>query len=216
MSFHHLKDSQKGKTCIVIGNGPSLRTVPREFFAKYSTFGCNLIYKLPYVPDYYTAIDTLGIENNWAGMEAIPAPVKFVREGSQLSGYPLHCVSRWEFSLQPNVWVWHQNCTFVMLQIAYYLGFSTILLVGVDHRFVFEGDPNKPRLIEKDINHFCEDYLSGQMVTYPKLNIAETAYRMAKQVYEADGRHIYNLTEGSALTIFPADTIDEWMTNDRH
>lgn len=213
MSFRHLHDSQKGNTCIVIGNGPSLRNVPKEFFAKYSTFGCNLICKLPYIPDYWCAVDTLGIAKNWELMEAIASPVKFVRENTQLSGYPLHCIPRREFSLQPNIWVWHQNSTFVMLQLTFYLGFSTILLVGIDHKWIVEGPPNLnvPRLIEKDVNHFSEDYLAGQMVTYPKLPIAELAFRMAKAAFEGAGRRVINLTKDTALDVFEKDDLVNWL-----
>lgn len=213
MSFRHLHDSQKGNTCIVIGNGPSLRGVPKEFFVKFNTFGCNLIYKLPYIPDYWCAVDKLGIANNWEAMEAEPSPVKFVRENTELSGYPLHPMPRREFSLQPNIWIWTQNSTTVMLQIAYYLGFETILLVGVDHRWKMEGsqDPNVPRLVTKDVNHFCEDYLAGQMVTYPKPRIAEMSYRMAKSIYETDKRKILNLTEGTDLDVFTKDKLSNWL-----
>jgi len=217
MSFRHLKDSHIGETCTVIANGPSLNLVPREFFAHYATFGCNFIAKLPYIPDFYTVVDKANISDSWEEIEVVPSPLKFVRENTQLSGYPLHCIPRREFSLQPNIWVWEGfSVVYVMLQLAYYLGFTTALVVGLDHKYQFEGDPKTPRLIDgPDPNHFSPDYYRGKIVTYPKLEISALAFRMARKTYEADGRRIINLTDGSAFDGFEFGHLDDWMKGKR-
>ena len=36
-----LRDTHKGETCLVVGNGPSLKKIPKDFLKKYPTFGTN-------------------------------------------------------------------------------------------------------------------------------------------------------------------------------
>ena len=60
--FH---DIHKGETCVVIGNGPSLKLSDIQRLP-YKTFGSNQIYRLPFQPDYYSIVDKemldLGVE----------------------------------------------------------------------------------------------------------------------------------------------------------
>ena len=39
-----MKNSRKGETCLIIGNGPSLANIPLKFLKKYASFGTNRIY----------------------------------------------------------------------------------------------------------------------------------------------------------------------------
>ncbi len=102
--------------------------------------------------------------------------------------------------------------TFVCLQLAYYMGFSTVLLVGCDHSFEFEGEPNAPAVANgKDVNHFHQDYFADGVLWHnPDLDQSARAYKMAKTVYDADGRSIVNLTRGSDLDVFERGDWQEW------
>src|SRR3989304_2973132 len=52
--------------------------------------------------------------------------------------------------------------TYVCLQLAYMMGFSTVLLVGVDHRYEYQGMPNEQQMaVGPDPNHFSPDYFTG-------------------------------------------------------
>ena len=45
--------------------------------------------------------------------------------------------------------------TYAALQIIFYLGFKEVVIIGMDHRFTYEGEPNEERLLtERDTNHF--------------------------------------------------------------
>ena len=48
------------RTCLIVGNGPSLKDVPNTFLAKYPTFGSNRCY-LKFLPDYYASVNPLVI-----------------------------------------------------------------------------------------------------------------------------------------------------------
>ncbi len=104
------------------------------------------------------------------------------------------------FSREPDKWIYEgYTVTYVCLQLAFYMGFSTILLIGVDHSYKFEGYPNEMVIAEgKDKNHFHPEYFSnGRKWHNPDLIQSERAYRIAKMVYGAEGRDIINLTPGA-------------------
>lgn len=194
----------------MIGNGPSLRNVPDEFLASRPTFGSNRIY-LRFVPTYYVVINPLVIANNFDEIEALDT-TKFVRANSGLTGCLLYKGLKDKFSHNPFAWVNEgYSVTHVSLQLAYYMGFSTVLLVGVDHRYEFTGKPNEMQLMENDPNHFDPEYFKGQIWQTPDLDKSAFYFSHASINYTLDGRKIINLTEGTALDTFEKGDINEWM-----
>jgi hypothetical protein len=96
------------------------------------------------------------------------------------------------------------------MQLAYFIGYRTVLLIGVDHRFKVSGSPNQQVVSEgPDPNHFNPDYFGkGFTWNLPDLEQSEQSYRMAKSVFESDGRKIVNCTPGSALDVFEKEELD--------
>jgi hypothetical protein len=199
------------ETCIVIGNGPSLRDVPVEFLDKYPTFGANRIY-LHYTPTYFVCVNPLVIEQNRKEIEALEC-IKFVRAGMGMNGFQLHKGLSKPFSLNPLEWVNEgYTVTFVSLQLARHMDFKTVLLVGVDHRYQFDGKPDEVHLLEgDDPNHFDPEYFKGQRWQNPDLMKSEWYYTHARGMFEAEGRRIINLTPNSALDVFEKGNLSEWM-----
>jgi hypothetical protein len=95
--------------------------------------------------------------------------------------------------------------TYVALQLAFYLGFQQVILIGVDHNFVTQGKPNTTVVSEgDDPNHFSPAYFGkGFRWQLPDLETSERAYRMAKTAYESAGRQVLDATVGGKLTVFP-------------
>lgn len=199
-----------GETCTIIGNGPSLKHVPNMWLDKYPTFGSNKIY-LKYIPTYYVCTNPLILKQNKSAIEMLDCE-KFARAGFIDSGNPLNINPVKEFSTRPYEWVYEgYTVTFVSLQLAYYFGFTTVLLVGIDHRYEYNGKPNQKNVYEgDDVNHFHPDYFKGQEWNNPDLAQSEISYKMAKVVYEKEHRRIINLTYNSALNVFEKDSIDNW------
>ena len=51
------------------------------------------------------------------------------------------------------------TATYAALQIAFYMGFSKIIIIGMDHNFTHSGSPNQEGLLEgADPNHFDSSY----------------------------------------------------------
>ena len=209
-------DKHKGRTCIVIGNGPSLKNVPLMFLGKFPTFGTNRVYLLPkFTATYYTAVNPLVIRQSVKEINAYGAQAKFVREdeaGSFPGCCPLTTTALRTFSYNPAAYIFEgHTVTYVCLQLAFHMGFSTVLLVGVDHTYKMDSSPNAETTWQgDDPNHFTTDYFRGARWNNPDLRNSEIAYGLARKAFEDAGRRIVNLTEGSRLDVFEKETIEEW------
>ena len=100
-----------------------------------------------------------------------------------------------------------QSVTIVNLQIAYYLGFTEVYLIGMD--FSYDQRPDDVKIGNKiisggdDLNHFHKEYFGkGKIWHDPKLHNVLKSYKSAKVNFEKDGRNIYNATYGGKLEIF--------------
>lgn len=206
--YHNL---HKGESCLVLGNGPSLKDVPNAYLKKHTTFGTNRIY-LKFIPDYYVCVNELVIDQFKEEIDAL-ACTKFIRERTRVTkAQQLHLVETEMFSFAPTKWLYDgHNVTFVCLELAFFMGFTTVYLLGVDHRYEFKGQPNEVLYMKDgDPNHFSSDYFKGAKWQAPDLAVSEEAYIMAKEAYESNGRRIINMTPGSALHVFET-TEAEWV-----
>ena len=212
-----MKNRHKGETALVIGNGPTLSDVALEFLNSYPSFGTNRIYLLDgFTPDYYVVVNNLVIQQFNRDIKEIPT-TKFIKahytKHLLTDGIPLNSSAIPAFSRSPLQWVYEgHTVTYVCLQLAYYMGFDTVLLVGVDHRYEFEGAPNEMVYAEgDDVNHFSPHYFDdGRRWNNPDLPMTERAYKMAKTVFDMEGRKIINLTPKSALDIFERGDIKDY------
>jgi hypothetical protein len=100
--------------------------------------------------------------------------------------------------------------TYVAMQIAYYLGFQEIILVGVDHTFRTKGAPNLTVVSEgDDHDHFSTDYFGeGFRWQLPDLETSEWAYSLARRQFEASGRRIVDATVHGKLDVFPKASLE--------
>jgi len=202
----------------VIGNGPSLNAIPLDFLGKYPSFGTNRIYlRDRFTPNYYAAVNPLVIEQfhgdiNLMECEKFIAE-RFIRDWKVKDAHPLYSSPIPSFSREPEKWIYEgYTVTYVCLQLAHFMGFTTVLLVGCDHRYEFEGLPNALAQAKgDDVNHFHPDYFADGMLWHnPDLEQSERAYRIARTVFDADGRQIVNLTPGSDLDVFEKGDWKEW------
>jgi len=94
--------------------------------------------------------------------------------------------------------------THAAFQIAYYMGFSEVIVIGMDHWFPKSGPANAElHMHGADPNHFDPDYFRDQAWDAPNLAGSEQSYRVAKEIYEAEGRRIIDATLDGNCTVFP-------------
>lgn len=219
MRFIDYQDQHAGETCVIVGNGPSLRDVPLSFLKKRPTFGTNRIYLHAegFLPTYYCAVNPLVIEQSLAEICAIPAQTaKFIAApfAEQVPGsFPLRSAGSPLFSFAPSEYIYEgYTVTFVCLQLAFFMGFRTVLLVGVDHRFITNGTPNAEAVWEgNDPNHFTESYFKDARWHNPDLERSAHAYVLAEKAFRENGRRVLNLTRDTALDVFTKEPLKKWM-----
>jgi hypothetical protein len=209
-------DAHKGETAVIIGNGPSLRNVPLAFLKKYPSFGSNRIYLLDnFTATYYCSVNPLVVQQSVTQINEYKAQAKFITDGEAsliMNSYPLVSSGIRKFSYNPAAYIFEgHTVTYVCMQLAFHMGFSTVLLVGVDHKFKMDGPPNSETIWQgDDPNHFSPDYFKGTRWNNPDLKNSEVAYRLALKAFSDAGRKIVNLTEGTALDIFEKGQVSEW------
>lgn len=213
------KGKHKGERCVIIGNGPSLKNTDVSKIKDEYTFGMNRIYLA--FPDwgfetsYFVSINDLVIEQCADDIRGLPMP-KFLSWHSRQYIEPtddlafLHTTYyNPKFCADVRGRVWEgATVTYVAMQLAFFMGFQQVVLIGVDHSFKAKGEPNKTVVSEgDDESHFDARYFGkGFRWQLPDLDTSELAYLRARHAYEAAGREILDATVGGHLTVF--DKVD--------
>ena len=98
--------------------------------------------------------------------------------------------------------------TYGMIQIAIYMGFKEIILVGVDHNYSISQEMIKDNgkwSDEKSSSHFDPSYCNsekGQVWNLPQVDRMNEAYDCAASYAKANGIKIQNATPGTKLESF--------------
>lgn len=209
-----LKDKHLGDRCFIIGNGPSLRKTDLSLMKNEVTFGLNRIYllfdEMGFATTYHVAVNKLVIEQCAQEITELPCP-KFIgwraRNLIDLSSSMMFLCPRsspgFYTDLAKGVWE-GMTVTYVAMQIAYYLGFQKIILIGLDHSYATKGKPHTELVSQgDDPNHFDTEYFGkGFRWQLPDLETSELAYRMAREQFERTGREIVDATIDGRLQVF--------------
>ena len=217
------RDRYRGETCVVIGNGPSMRGFDLARLAHLRCFALNRGYLMwceqDREPDFLVAVNDLvleqfGDEIAGAGRHRF-VPWDFARAFGAVAGTCfLETPWRPRFHTDIATGAWPGGTvTFTALQIAYHMGFARVVLIGVDHSFVHDGAPNSELLSRgADPNHFDPGYFgAGTRWHAPDLRLSEVSYTMARRAFEADGREVIDATEGGELRVFPRAGLEQLL-----
>ena len=228
----------KGKRCFVIGNGPSLNNLDLTLLKDEITFGVNAIYlnydKMKFHPTFYVIEDNLVAEDRCNEINNYKGPqIKFI--GSYLN----HVIKKDEKTVYINIRrnyidkqnfpLFSENCarflgvggsvTYVCLQLAFYMGFSEVFMIGFDHNYII---PESAKVYNKrstgfdiistedDPNHFDKSYFGkGYRWHDPNVERMEVGFKKAKAHFEANGRKVFNATAGGNLNVFERKNYNE-------
>jgi hypothetical protein len=99
---------------------------------------------------------------------------------------------------------------FLQMQIAYYMGFREVILIGIDFDFDTKHTTGSKEYSRSGVlisggglNHFHRDYrLPGEMWTVPQLDKQKAAFKCAQKLFEANGRIIVNASRKTKLNVF--------------
>jgi len=223
------KDIHRGQVGLLVATGPSLAQVPLDFLKSFPAMSMNRItYLVPrFVPDYYLSIglthfdtedkrDTMKplishpdcqlafIQRAWAWW--YPWRKVVATQGTHpMYGQPVGSPA---FSLDPRICLGTTtNSAYPCLQVMHWLGFETVLIVGLDHRYP-EGTTEKHFYDDDEFPGF--DIGPGKYTEEQWEQIGNSGLMIAEQVYHQTSRKILNLTEGSACTAFEFDKLSNW------
>jgi hypothetical protein len=209
-----------GQRAFIIGNGPSLKRTDVSRLASDFTFGLNRIYLLfdsmGFSTSCLVSVNDLVVQQCVGEMQALSMPRffswhshRFVPPSTAPSHLPTFLYTTYEsprFSADVCGRVWEgATVTYVALQLAFHMGFSRVILIGVDHDFASKGEANKTVVSQgDDQNHFSPKYFGrGFRWQLPDLDTSEIAYGMAREAYARAGREVIDATVGGKLTVFP-------------
>ena len=209
--FHNL---HKGETCIIAGVGPNLKLTPPELF-DYPSFGVNTIYKyLGWQPTYFVGVDNrLMVEDGEMIADVYRNVIKFVPapdfnslEGDNFYRFKHRTtgeiaqggkLANHKDALTQNG-IYYRRVMDAVFQIAWHMGFTTMLTIGIQHKPHDEQDADR--------QHFWG--LDAQAVPNQPFDFWFDGYRECVRMM--NDVQVLNI---SADTYVPVDVLprDDWM-----
>jgi len=214
LTLTHFKNRHKGGRCFIVCNGPSLSEMDLTALSSEVVFGLNKIYlgldRFGFYPRYLVVVNEKVIRQSIDYFDKLTC-VKFI--GDRYAGYIKSDALNWrinsrlyvnDFSLDLNEGVQEGNTvTYAALQIAYYMGFERVVIIGMDHRYSYQGGTNETQILEgPDSNHFSDQYFQDLEWDTPDLQRSAIYYAKAREIFERDGRTIVDATLNGACEVF--------------
>lgn len=219
------KNIYRNQKALILCNGPSLNKVDfnmlkeREIFC----FGLNkinlLFKKNDFRPSSIVAVNPYVIDQNKEFYSETEIPL-FLNKDAKKIVHNSNAIFikanayAGTFSKKPYKGMPQgHTVTYVALQLAYYMGFEKVGLVGADHNFTTKGPANKVvKSSDFDSNHFDPNYFAGGVEwQLPDLVASEYYYQIADLVYKENNRKIVNCTEGGDLEIFEKQSLEDFF-----
>jgi hypothetical protein len=219
-----LHNKHKGERLFLIANGPSIKDMDLSGLKNEYTMCMNRFYiyfeKLGFIPNYLLCVEDLVLEQFSDDFNNLPIENKFVNWRLQKTIDKCHYLKE-DFAINPFFQTdltkpthFGGTVTFACLQLAYYLGFQEVIIIGLDHSFKEKGIPNKTevRQYEKDESHFDPNYFpKGMKWKLPDLDKSEIGYRIARDFYEKNGRKIIDCTINGKCDIFVKGELSSYL-----
>jgi hypothetical protein len=219
------KDIHNGERCFIIGNGPSLRVSDLERLKGKYSFAANKIFvvfdETEWRPTYYCIQDFLMIETEWESLKKyVDVKHKFmagnplIKKKTMLDDWLCFYINPKLF--YPNLPEFSNDIsreisegytvTYAAIQLAAYMGFKEIYLLGVDHSYSKIINNSGEVTDDGTQDYFSEKYMQnrqfGTHSNYANLENSTLAYMAARQYADKNGIKIYNATRGGKLEVF--------------
>lgn len=222
-SLLKFKDIHKNKRGFIIACGPSLAKTDLSKLENEICFGTSLSYKSGLISQYNFMGDKQIASQYWKDIFYIPA-IWFVSKSilltyfldrPQIYYFTGSVEKRFHTDISNGKMHGGGTSTFLAMQMAYWMGITSLYVVGLDHyksymnrnlnikqtgKVNLSGQP-LVKAIGKDEHHFTSDfYGKGTEYFLPTTGKMEASYKLARAAFEKDGREIYNLSLDTALS----------------
>jgi len=218
------RNIHEGERCFIIGNGPSLMLEDLQKLQGEYTFASNKIYtvfdKILWRPTYYVVSDNditpEMYEQSKAfdhGVKAKFFPANFrdgcsgKNEAAWFYNY-VGCDTTGrvppEFSTDMTKYLMEGfSVAYVAMQMAVYMGFKEIYLLGIDFSWAIYKDCQGNIYENGNAKHrFYEENHEEDEISIPNVELMENAYKQALKYCDVHGIRIYNATRGGKLNVF--------------
>lgn len=221
LAISKLKDSHKGEKCFIIGNGPSLTTEDLTVLHNNNVdcFATNNILKLfsktLWRPKHYVCEDILVIKDiedkiSNSNLENKFIPINYhwydnVNIKNALYFYQSFSNNTTKFSYNvANSVICKGTVTTTCIQLAVYMGYTDIYLLGVDHSYSKTVDDKGNIITDNSVkDYFDDDYaVTMKQKAIPNLDATTRSYVEVKQCCDDIGVNIYNATRGGKLEVY--------------
>lgn len=209
---------------VILGNGPSLLSVTPEDLHGSLVFGSNYVFLKE---ELWPEIDVLSISNPLVASQR-SGVINLIDDAvvafpwwlcAFLTPHDQTLMLRADGDLTFATDVrerisWCHTVTYFSMQLAYSLGCTEVVLAGFDHYYTQDESLVEGDTIAQDgadTNHFDPSYFGNKRWHAADVDGMEKVYRIAKVAYEADGRAIYNGTDGGHLDVFDRVTLGAEM-----
>lgn len=217
------KDIHKGKRCFIVATGPSLTVEDLNTLYEHKEICIsmnrifNIFSKTNWRPDYYMIGDKEMIEDLSEDIARLDLPNKFVstvpkvywQHPDSKDSIPYKMLLRGiterrpTFSQYAEQGLFHgTTVTYLCMQLAVYMGFSEIYLLGVD--FSYSNNLYDPK------NHFegCDNSENNVRLNpvYPEKTLL--AYESSRIFCDSHNVKIFNATRGGKLEVFERKSFD--------
>lgn len=228
-----LKGTCCNERCFIIGNGPSLSGEDLNLLKNEKTFAFNRIYNIYsstfWRPTIYMVADSTVLEymrhENIADInaeiflvanQALVDKWKGICNIHRMNLYGKNSIKKERQIMEgisedvSHYFTISQSVICNAMELAFYMGFKKIYLLGVDHEFPIEVSMDGKQTINRNVeNHFA---LHNDKTQYPSRKEALTkCYEICRMYAKKRGINIYNATRGGKLEIFERVDFDELM-----
>lgn len=219
--YHNIHNNEK---CFIIGNGPSLRVEDLEALRDVVTFGSNSVFeiydKTAWRPTYYISVDPTYILTHKEQIEKKVDSIKFISDRVNIDMGAENTEYIFEYN-KFKVNKWNDNSaeisedvskffsvgytvTFTAIQLAIYMGFKEIYLLGIDYNYPVARDTKGRKVFDANVEkvHFYQDSKKDEKYNVFNYVGSLAAYNVAKEYADEHGIKIVNATRGGKLEVF--------------
>lgn len=225
--FEKIRNSHQGERCFIIGNGPSLRIEDLEMLKGEYCFAANQIFfafnKTSWRPNAYLTVNVDTFLGYQAEIDGLDCALKLIDSkaldyGVQIDKalYLKHGIFAQGDSLfSEDISRSYYNggtVVYTAMQVAVYMGFKQIYLIGVDNKFTIERKKDGSTVRNDIQNHFYkaeEDKKTANLYAISDTDHLTQSYIMARTYANAHGIEIYNATRGGMLEVYPRVRLED-------
>ena len=224
------KNKYSNQSCFVIGNGPSLNTSDLELISSYKTFASNSIFKIfsktEWRPNFYAVCDKKYYEENKNSiLENIHSPSFYPLDMNiperkidnfYLRQQKFFIEKKPPFSSNADLLLFDgSTVTYMLIQLAVYMGFKKIYLLGIDFSYSkvinIKGEIKINNTVK---DYFNKDRSENNSVT-PNLEQSYLSYKSALNHAKRNGIKIINLSRKTDLNLFDTQDLEEIMFSNK-